>query len=1102
MYHLQSLGGVSLRDPSGEVVRFRSRKHLSLLLYLTANAGRVHTRSELAALLWTSPPERARHSLSQAIYDLRGQLDGAFVTGPAEELRLDAQRISYDARELELALKRGQLERAIEFCNGPFACNLQSTGTDDFERWLEAERVRLQRLSRVTLRRYVEQCDSRGLWGEMCIAAMKLVEIDPLDELAHRALMRGLWLHGDRESALQHFEETDRRLEAELPGGFSSETRALAERIRSTPPARPTGDLDEDAELPLIGREEELEFLRTRARNLGRGGGSTVVVRGEGGIGKSRLVKAFVHSLGVEPVQCLESRCYPAEADIPYGPVVDGLRPVAGRVARELAPGSEAFTRLGHLFPEFDDFLEDEETDAPDPEAWRRRLYEEVADLLKMAATRQPIVWVVEDVQWIDATSASLLHCIARRLAEQPFLLITTFRTVRGDRVNASAPPVAGYVAGGRSETLTLGPLTEDQIASLVLCVRPDAEGTAAVSLAQHLSAGNPFYALEVFRAAVSSAEWAEKARVWALLTNARLSEVFRIRLQGLSDRSLHLLRSIAVLERYATPRNVSSVSNISLGECAALGEDLYARGLIQDDEDRVEFVNDITREYVYGQLTSMQRAALHSAAARLLCAEPDTGFATLARHYRLGGDREKAFDCAIRAAREASEAGGHLEASHMAALAVSTSRTRDETVRALRILADSELSTAQLQSAQEHFDRMLVLDPNMPLEERIAVKLSVVKALVERAEWTLGRQLVDALPLEIGDIQEPRGRLESEMERLHWSLKIAMRQADSALATSNAVTIRRLLSEGREAGTLTAIASVSAACSLAAYYAFFETAEKALEQVEAISSLIKDVPTRLAGRVQLFRGLIQTRRAEWDIAEHEIKVAIDLATKRNDLVELSWLLNNLACCYLEQGKWEEFNSVTKRVEDIQHDVPVTLDVVLPLSINKANALFYQGKSAEAAEQYSKCLAIASSNHSIGFIPELTACVGLTSLQRGDLAAVRNSMSLLDIPDESGGVQERFKVQWFRAYTSLQAQCARSSDRFFEVAEKERLQDTPSYLKLLWIGNSFYGRDNCPPEAANKEALRKSLRETNLLWFVGFFRRWRYAADAKSQGRL
>ena len=507
MIQIQSLGGIALQGADGAPIRLRSRKHVGLLLYLAMSGRRMFTRDHLTSLFWTTEPERARHSLSQAAYDLRSHLQGALVRGSGEQLALDSRNLEFDAVVFETSIKEGRLGAAIELYRGPFAQNLTGAGTAEFDRWVETERLRIARLAEVTFRRFAGECESKGRWGEMCVAAMRLTDMTPLDEEAHLCLMRGLWLHGDPTAALKHYDFAIELLNRELPTGPSDRMSDLSDRIRSAPSANPVELRTSERESPFLGRDTEFDTLRSAVRDIGKSRTTAVLIAGEAGIGKSRLVREFSRSLTLQSVRLIESRCYPAEEELPYGPIVDAISPIA----REVLAGSGVvgrFPRLGYLLPDFPrkPVPEDE---GVDPAAWRRRLYEEVATLLRSSMEDRPIVWIIDDAQWIDATSAGLLHYVSRRLEGTPFLLIVTVRAPRAGKL-PSKLPVTPPDGSGYTQEIRLPPLTPEQIRELLLHGRPDAIQHPAVEIAQRLSAGNPFYALEVFLAALAAAEWAQ----------------------------------------------------------------------------------------------------------------------------------------------------------------------------------------------------------------------------------------------------------------------------------------------------------------------------------------------------------------------------------------------------------------------------------------------------------------------------------------------------------------------------------------------------------------------------------------------------------------
>jgi len=1093
MFVIQSLGGVRIQDSSGDAVRLRSKKHMALLLYLATAGRRVYTRDSLARLLWDTSIERARHSLSQAVYDLRRNLPGTIDSATGDAMRLNPSAFRFDVVEFEQALKNGELALAVDLYRGPFADNLVHAGTDDFERWLEAERLRLSRLGEMALRRHVRQCDESGQWGEMCMAALRLVKLSNLDEEAHRVLMRGLWLHGDAASASRHFDEVVKPLEDELPNGISQETHLLVQRIRSTPAPEPWVDNLGELQTPFLGRENELETLRKAVREIRDTSTTAVLVAGEAGIGKSRLVSEFTRSVALEDVWLLESRCYPAEADVPYGPVVDGLRPIAAEIARKPPSELEHLTRIGHLLSEFEYLTRDGE-DRIDPATWRRRLYEEVTSLVRLALEVRPIVWIIEDVRWMDATSKSLLHYMTRRLEGFPFLLVVTLQVGREADLPETLPVSLPAISELSSE-IRLNPLSEEEIGEFLSRAAPDSSHQAAVELAQRLAGGNPFYAVQVFRAAVGSTEWAAEASRWDPLTDERLSKVLAIRLKGLSRKASTLLRATAVLERLATPGAVAFVAGLTLPEAAAAGTDLYGRGLIRDREARLEFVNDVVREYVYAGMTALERTALHLTAAQYLEAESCANAAILARHFHLGEDRSRTYAHSMRAAQEAKGAAGQMEAAAMADLAVRTSNGTEQRLSALHLLAEAELESAQLVAAKEHFNEILRLDESMPAERRVEVKLKLVEATGGEANWHGAGRILTEIDRDIRLIQATGVRLETRFEALTWRLKAASRSNDCHAANRIREKINRLRGAAQRSNRLSEVAEITAVSSLAAYELFYGTATRGLQLLGDLK-IEGTWPEHLVHRVRLLRGLGNQRMGHWDAAKYESREAFQLAKRSNDTLQVATALTNLACTAIERGVWDEAEGYTREAMRLHEALSTALDVAIPLQLNAANLAFYQGRVRDALSLYSNVYERAEASGLSEFKIELEACLGLTALQLRDVNSARYWAQQCNTDEMSlDGMQERFKVEWLWAYTHRRSDPQAVRDRLERVVKSQENVDRIGSLKLKWLQQILFWAGRDQRTKSGQVDTREELREAGLLWFVHFSQRWRRFAD-------
>ncbi|MFQ5690184.1 MAG: AAA family ATPase, partial [Gemmatimonadota bacterium] len=700
MYRLQCFGTLLVETLDGREIHFRSRKHLALLLYLATHPKRAIGRGSLAALFWDTDEDAARHSLSQALYDLRKRLHPFQLHTRGGGLRLAEGQVRYEGAEFEEAIRSGDLTVATALYRGAFAPNLERVGAMDFERWYEAERDRFRTLAQMCLRKYVEQCDLQGQWGEMCLTALRLVKLDPLDEGAHRSLMRALWLHGDQQSALKHYAEVRSFLVKELPTGPSAETLELVERIKSSRPRASRPLQPGDQRLPLVGRASEFEKLRTEVRQIRSKRGRILVLRGEAGIGKTRLLEEMAKIAPVEGIAHFRSRCYPAEANVAYGPILDGIQPIATRLVKSSILASHDYYQLGHLFPQLFVRPPEEEFEAIDPAVRQRRLYEEVTDLIRRMCAATPVLWVVEDVQWIDRSSASLLHYIARRLRERPFTLILSVRSEIA--LGEAAARLMGE-AGAQVEThfLDLGPLDEASVRELIVLAAGDADEDAR-QLAEKYSGGNPFYALEILRAAQAGDGGGPRSQGLtraSLLISNRLRVLLTARLQGLPPQALRLLEAVAALDRHAAPQHVTKVAGLLRHEAEPLSMELCARGLLREAEDRFEFTHDIMREFVYKNLGLLRRAALHLAVGEILASASDAGPAILAHHFQLGADQARAYEFAIRGAEEAVSTCAHREAVSMATVAQSVAATPEHRFAALRLRAEAELAAGDFKA-------------------------------------------------------------------------------------------------------------------------------------------------------------------------------------------------------------------------------------------------------------------------------------------------------------------------------------------------------------------------------------------------------------------
>jgi DNA-binding SARP family transcriptional activator/ABC-type cobalamin/Fe3+-siderophores transport system ATPase subunit len=458
---LTLLGGFRARLDPVAPLALPTRKAQALLAYLALPPGSAHPRDKLASLLWGSTLETtARTSLRQTLYALRKSLrdaDPQPLAVDGETVALDSNAVTVDVREFELRAAEATpsaLAEAAALYQGDFLEGL-AVQEQPFEDWLLGHRERLREVSLKALARLLAHQRAAGSTDSAVQTALRLVALDPLQEPVHRALMQLYAETGRRGSALRQYQVCVATLQQELRTEPEAETKALYHGIlrrrrhvmpgqQSQPiwgaPAQPSSHQTELTEPPpawdppLVGRQREVASLMEALDGARAGRGRLVVLIGEAGAGKSRLVSELAAAATRRLGRVLVGRCYETERILPFGPWVDALR--SGHVVEErpildaLEPGWR--DELGRLLPE----LSTHGT-APSPSVGElsgrsggdpRYPFEAISELLKRLTRRQPLVVVLEDAHWADEMSVRLLAFLGRRLHEVPLLVVVTVR--------------------------------------------------------------------------------------------------------------------------------------------------------------------------------------------------------------------------------------------------------------------------------------------------------------------------------------------------------------------------------------------------------------------------------------------------------------------------------------------------------------------------------------------------------------------------------------------------------------------------------------------------------------------------------------------------
>ncbi|HEX6799040.1 MAG TPA: AAA family ATPase [Ktedonobacterales bacterium] len=376
----------------------------------------------------------------------------------------------------------------------------------------------------------------------------------------------------------------------------------------------------------LIGRAPYLEAVTAQLRRASEGAGHTLLVSGEAGIGKSRVLAEVEAEANRRGVACLAGNAYEADHDVPFAPLTDLLRGVlsgcsADDLERLLSLPSGRY--LPELLPALAPRVPGFSPDADDPDQRKQRLHAMLDEMLLGAAVGSPALIAIEDVHWADETSLDYLLHLARRGAQRPVLLVLTYRS---DEVH---PILRHFLASLDRERLAtearLSPLDRAEVGDMLRAIfgltrPPRADLVAAL---YELTEGNPFFIEEVLHILVAGGDiffadgrWDRKPLDEIQIPRSVHDTVQR-RALGLSADAARVLNLAAVLGRrfdFALLREVSGCDEAPLLDL--LKELIAAQLLVEESDERYGFRHALTRQAVYAELLARERRLLHRGVA------------------------------------------------------------------------------------------------------------------------------------------------------------------------------------------------------------------------------------------------------------------------------------------------------------------------------------------------------------------------------------------------------------------------------------------------------------------------------------------------------
>jgi len=636
-----------------------SKKTRALLGYLAVEP-RGTLRERLCELLWEGPDD-PRAQLRWSLSKLRPLLAGVELRADRERVELCAGEGDVDLRAVEGAVGReigsaplDSLRAAAARFRGELLDGLDLPGCYRYQAWLEGRREAARALRVEILQALCERLS--GEPEQALEHARAWVAAEPLAESAHAQVVRHLGALGRRQEAMRQIDACRELLARELgaePSGplerarheLNARPRATAVEVAAPSRARPVeaSAPGGGAQLPFVGRAAELRTIEALIAAAAAGRlGELLLVTGDAGVGKTRLFAELTARVAAAGGRVLAGRAFEAEMVRPYGAWIDALRALP---AAAVDAGLRA--DLAPLRPDLG---------AAHADADRGRLFTAVARLLAKEAERAPLVVVLDDLHWIDESSAALLSSVARAELGGRVILAAGARAGELSDNAAALKLIRALGRDRRLRTVELGPLEREDITALTRGV--DAGVDSSRVFAE--SAGNPLFALELARAGRDGDA--------SLGLDALIAE----RLERLEPRARELLPFAAALGRSFSPELLDRASGVPAAELLAAVETLERGGILRSSDDgaRYDFVHDLVRNAAYRRLSLPRRRLVHGQIARAMepLADEDGALASdLAHHAALAGAAELAARACVAAGARALRLFAEEEADELA---------------------------------------------------------------------------------------------------------------------------------------------------------------------------------------------------------------------------------------------------------------------------------------------------------------------------------------------------------------------------------------------------------------------------------------------------
>lgn len=768
--YLHTLGDTLIKVGEKEI-RPTSPMVFAALLYLAVERGRRVPRAALQEMLFPHADERSgAHSLRQLLYKLRQlgvpmEANGTFVLIGTEHVALD------DVESFATSAQEDTPER-IGF---GFLPSYEPELSESFREWLGQARASANAKVSQSLAHMIRSRREALNWPAVDKYARLLLEVDPLNEEATLALAESAALTGSKAAALHMLEAFERET-------GRSDLRLQASLLRRRISERSTDAFQRTPSIPFVGREAEVFDLMRHVASARAGNPSFLVIAGEPGIGKSRLVAETIGLAALEGTSVHVVRCRPHYSSRPLSVFIDLIPPLRN-CRGALGASPESLARL-KLLTSHGEISADHPVDLRDTIARSEFLLAAVRDLIDAVASECPLLIAVEDAQWADPDSLREMRGLIQRISGRPLLLICTTRNLSVFR-NACALDDNTEVR--RLKPLAVEPMT--RLASGLFPVAHRGEDTTAVARwCVRSAAGNPFF-LQML-----CSHYTRTGQAYEVPPDMA-SAIVR-RLEQLPQHCRRLLEFSALLGRHATIDTLLSLSESTPLQLLDAVQQLEEDGYVLYADDAIRITHELLSDSIVGLLPPLSRRVLHSCVAAVLERRYDaTNDAALlwdcAEQWSLSGETDKAIQFLRRCAQHAGQIGRAPQGVMLLQRAKALARYATDLTDITGELVLASKAAGRWEDAEKYSKELLAASPRQGTRRHTNLEMVGIEA-----SWAQSLRAPEALEQLQSCLNAAEAPVDHRIDAARIIVRIAHELGDGQLATKAFEAVEPYLGE------------------------------------------------------------------------------------------------------------------------------------------------------------------------------------------------------------------------------------------------------------------------------------------------------------------